>query len=193
MRNLVKISLAVIIVVLVGSSFTLADTIYVNWDGSGDYTTIQEGIDAAVGGDEVVVADGTYTGDGNRDIDFLGKAITVRSENGAEDCIIDCEGSSTEEHRGFYFHSGEDANSVLEGFTITNGYGLLEDPFENGNYLSLGSRCTEEVHRKKNTLKRHLRHNYNRQNHHGLENSAHKKTHPTFCHLRNVRENKVVI
>ena len=91
MKRVVKISLVVIIVLLVCSSFTLADTIYVNWDGSGDYITIQEGIDAAVGGDEVVVADGTYTGDGNRDIDFMGKAITVKSENGAEDCIIDCE------------------------------------------------------------------------------------------------------
>ena len=118
MRYVVKISLVVIIVGLVGSSFTLADTIYVNWDGSGDYITIQEGIDAAVGGDEVVVADGTYTGDGNRDIDFLGKAITVRSENGAENCIIDCEYDG----RGFYFQSGEDANSVLDGFSVINGY-----------------------------------------------------------------------
>jgi hypothetical protein len=36
------------------------------------YSTIQSAIDAAVGGDTVVVAPG------NRDIDFLGKAITVR-------------------------------------------------------------------------------------------------------------------
>ena len=122
MRNVVKISFVVIVVLLVCSSFTLADTIYVNWDGSADFATIQEGIDAAVGGDEVVVADGTYTGDGNRDIDFKGKAITVRSENGAEDCIIDCEGSSENPHRSFYFHSGEDANSILSGITITSGY-----------------------------------------------------------------------
>jgi hypothetical protein len=30
----------------------------------------------------VIVADGTCTGTGNRDIDFGGKAITVRSQNG---------------------------------------------------------------------------------------------------------------
>ncbi len=86
------------------------------------FATIQKAIDSAYNGDTVLVADGTYTGPGNRDIDFLGKAITVRSENGPENCIIDCNGTEDYPHRGFYFHSGEDANSVLDGFTITNGY-----------------------------------------------------------------------
>jgi hypothetical protein len=65
----------------------LAATIHV----PADQPTIQAGIDAAVNGDTVLVADGTYTGVGNRDIDFKGKAITVKSENGPENCIIDCE------------------------------------------------------------------------------------------------------
>ena len=92
-------------------------TITINWDGSGDYTTIQAGINAATAGDEVIVADGTYTGEGNRDLDFGGKAITVRSENGPENCIIDCEKLG----RAFYFHNGEDENSVINGLTILNG------------------------------------------------------------------------
>ncbi len=83
---------------------------------------IQEAIDNCWDGMTVWVADGTYTGAGNREIDFHGKAITVTSENGPENCIIDCNGTKAESHRGFYFHSGEDANSVLAGFTITNGY-----------------------------------------------------------------------
>ena len=124
-------------VLAAGLSFLLcagaaADIIYVNGEtGSDDNdgpspdmakSTIQAGIDAALDGETVFVADGTYMGEGNRDIDFCGKAITVRSEHGAESCIIDCGGSEEEYHRGFCFHSGEDPKSILDGFTIKNGY-----------------------------------------------------------------------
>ena len=93
-------------------------------DATGDgsearpYRTIQKGIDEASDGDTVLVADGTYTGEGNKNLDFKRKAITVTSENGAEPTIIDCE----EDGRGFYFHSGETEESVVSGFTITNGF-----------------------------------------------------------------------
>jgi hypothetical protein len=82
-----------------------------------DYPTIQEGIDAAVSGDTVLVASGTYRGPNNRNLEFKGKAITVASLNGPEWTIIDCE----EQDRAFYFHLGEGPNSVLRGFTITGG------------------------------------------------------------------------
>ena len=79
--------------------------------------TIQAGIDAAADSDTVLVAAGTYTGAGNRDICFFGKRIVVTSEDGAGSTVIDCEGA----YRGFIFESGEDFYSELDGFTITNG------------------------------------------------------------------------
>ncbi|KPK75116.1 MAG: hypothetical protein AMJ79_12490, partial [Phycisphaerae bacterium SM23_30] len=86
------------------------------------FDAVQEAIDAAGTNDIVIIADGTYTGVGNRDISFLGKAITIRSANGPENCIIDCQGTSTRPHRGFIFYSSESSNSILDGLTITNGY-----------------------------------------------------------------------
>jgi hypothetical protein len=77
------------------------------------YPTIQAAIDTAKPGDLVIVADGTYAGMGNRDLDFKGKSIIVRSESGPSNCIINCQGTEAELHRGFHFHSGENASSVV--------------------------------------------------------------------------------
>ena len=83
-----------------------------------DHPTIQAGIDAASPGDTVLVTDGTYTGEGNRGIDFGGKNIVLKSENGPMATIIDCESIG----RGINFHSGEDTIAVVDGFTIKGGY-----------------------------------------------------------------------
>ncbi|MGB2807729.1 MAG: right-handed parallel beta-helix repeat-containing protein [Sedimentisphaerales bacterium] len=114
-----KIILIMLIVFVVCGYAFAEQTIYVDDDGPADFNNIQAAIDDSSDGDTIIVADGTYTGAGNREISFLGKAITVRSENGPENCIIDCQGKGM----GFLFRDGEDANSVLAGLTITNGYG----------------------------------------------------------------------
>ena len=89
-----------------------ARIITVDNDGPADFNKIQAAIDDANDGDVVIVADGTYSGTGNKNVDFSGRAITVQSENGPEFTIIDCENDG----RAFYFHSSEDNNSVLQGF-----------------------------------------------------------------------------
>lgn len=86
------------------------------------YGTIQAAIDAAAPGDQVVIADGTYSGGGNVDLDFKGKAILVRSANGPQAVVIDAGGTPDANHRGFYFHSAETGTSILKGVTIQNGY-----------------------------------------------------------------------
>ncbi len=91
----------------------------------GEFPTIQAGIDASVDGEVVEIADGTYSGAGNKNLDLGGKAITVRSASGdPAGCVIDCEGDG----RGFYFHSGEDPDTIVEGLTVTNGFADSADP-----------------------------------------------------------------
>jgi predicted outer membrane repeat protein len=112
--------IAVVLGVMTLSGLTFADELYV----PGQYVTIQAAIDDANDGDVVVVADGDYAGDNNKNLDFVGRGITVRSLNGPEFTIIDCEG----EGRGLYFHNGEDGNSVVSGFFITNGHVTNSSP-----------------------------------------------------------------
>ncbi len=87
-----------------------------------DYTTIQEAVDAAAdkSNTTILVADGIYRGEGNRNIDFKGKAITVKSQNGPDNTIIDCERAG----RGFIFNNKEGSDSILSGFTVLYGIPL---------------------------------------------------------------------
>ncbi|MCD4658066.1 MAG: right-handed parallel beta-helix repeat-containing protein, partial [Planctomycetes bacterium] len=111
-------------------------------DSTGDgseqnpYKTIQKGIDVAGDGDIVWVEEGRYKGDGNRDLDMHGKAVRVKGVTGdPDDVIIDCEGTSTNPHRGFYFHSGETLASQIHSLTICHGYAKNE---YYGNNLIVG-------------------------------------------------------
>ena len=96
-----------------------AEIITVDDDGPADFNNIQAAISESYSGDVIEVQPGIYTGLGNRNIDYGGKAITVRSTNGPDDCIIDCASDPNNFYRGFYFHTNEGANSVLDGFKIT--------------------------------------------------------------------------
>jgi parallel beta-helix repeat protein len=109
-------------------STVFSDTYYV----PDDYGTIQMALDAAVAGDEIIVRDGVWTGDGNVNLAFGAKALTLRSENGADKCIINC-GRIAD--RGFFFNGGETSASVVDGFTILNGTAYGNYPLGGGGAI----------------------------------------------------------
>ena len=96
-----------------------ATTIRVDGSGGGDFLTIQEGIDNSFDGDTVLVAAGTYSGENNYSLDFVGLKIVLMSEEGAENTIIDCHGLG----KGITLDSEEDSTAVIQGFTIKNASG----------------------------------------------------------------------
>ena len=95
------------------------------------FDNIQQGLQSAGRFWEVIVRDGTYQGASNRNLDFAGRAATVRSANGPEGCVIDCQ----DQGRGFLLDSQEGSDSVVEGFTIENG---SPGPTADGGAIHLG-------------------------------------------------------
>jgi len=97
------------------SNYTIVDC-----NGTGDYLTIQEGIDSAYNGDVVIAKEGTYY----ENINFNGKNITVASlffvmqdTSYISQTIID----GSQNGNVVTFDSGENSTGVLIGFTVTNG------------------------------------------------------------------------
>jgi hypothetical protein len=94
-----------------------------------DQPSIQAGINAAVSGDTVLVADSTYI----ENINFKGKSIAVASHfyidgdtSHISNTIIDGSNPSNPDSGSVVsFISGEDTTSVLYGFTIKYGTGTI--------------------------------------------------------------------
>jgi len=134
----------------------IADTIYVDgtngndawnglcetWDGGtcGPKLTIQAGIDAALTGDNVRVADGTYTGQLNHTLRFYGKGIQLVSATGAVNCIIDAESSAP----CFMLTAGEPSTARVDGFTIRRGRTQLSGAIRCWNSSPVIANCIIE-------------------------------------------------
>lgn len=103
-----------------------AATVYVTPEGSDSsgsgtwaapYATIQKGIDAASVGDTVVVRPGSYSGAGNRQINFNGKSLRLVSEAGPLQTIVDCG-----QGRIAILNNAENSSTLIRGFTFRNAY-----------------------------------------------------------------------
>lgn len=93
-----------------------AVTITVGPSDQYNFRTIQSALNAARVGDLVLVADGVYTDEGNRDIKFSCGGVVLQSEGGAAGCIINCQ------RLGSAFRLDRSASGcVVDGFTIIGG------------------------------------------------------------------------
>jgi len=102
-------------------------TIIVDINGTGDYTTIQEGINNAVDGDIILVYPGTYV----ENIDYSGKSITVASKyytTGNESYINNTIIDGNNNGSCVVIKDGGD-EATIYGFTIQHGSG-----YDTGNY-----------------------------------------------------------
>jgi len=110
-----------VVVFVVLAALCAAATYYV----PDNFPKIQTAIDQASSGDTIIVRPGIYV----ENIDFIGKAITVKSEKGPHLTIIDG-GQPVDPKLGsvVFFKSGEGRDALLGGFTITNGKGCEISP-----------------------------------------------------------------
>jgi len=97
------------------------------WNLPGDFLSIQEAIDAVNSGDTIICGPGNY----QENIDFKGKAIHLMSQLGPAATSIDGMQSGSV----VSFITGEGPDSIIEGFTITNG----KDPFGGGIICNFSS------------------------------------------------------
>ena len=98
----------------------VCEIITVDDDGGADFTVIQDAIDFCRNGQSIIVYEGTYI----ENINMSGKAITLVSTYPSDPNIVLAtiiDGSGALGVSVITCDSGEDANTVIDGFTITNG------------------------------------------------------------------------
>lgn len=100
------------VLLLGAASLARADVLSVCQNGSGDFLLIEDAMVAAHDGDVIELCDG-YHPDSDYRIEFLGKAVTLRSASGDP---LSCRMGGR-----FYVHQGEGNDTRIEGISVRGG------------------------------------------------------------------------
>lgn len=99
--------LMIALILLLCSAPTFARDWLVAPDGTGDAPTIAAAIDSFQSEDRIVLLDGVFSGEGNRDLTNLEKNIIIISQSDdPAQCIIDCAGNPNTPHWAMDFYGG---------------------------------------------------------------------------------------
>ncbi|MCK4695537.1 MAG: hypothetical protein KAT74_07230, partial [Candidatus Cloacimonetes bacterium] len=148
-----RFRLFLLFVLICVSSWLHPTTWIIDQSGGGNFTTIQEGIDASSNSDTVLVYPGTYF----ENIDFIGKDITVASlllttgnESYIDSTIID----GNQQGSVVIFENDETNDAVLMGLTIQNGSGKVISVYNmlgGGIFINYSSPSLKDLRIKNNT------------------------------------------
>lgn len=135
--NKIKFLLSIVLVVFIASVSRAGNVIYVDVNGPNDpgtgafddpFLRIQDALDTAVDFDIVEIRPGIYTSDPNNyNLSPNGRAVTIRSINPEDPNIVaHTVIEPNRAGRAFCFCNQEDANCIVTGLTIRNGYALSD-------------------------------------------------------------------
>jgi len=132
-----KVFLFCLISIFLPLSSIWSATIIVDLNGTGDYTTIQEGINNATDGDIILVYPGTYY----ENIDYIGKNITVASKyyTTGDDAYIDSTIIDGNNNGSCVLVNSDETNASLLGFTLQNGNGYHTNDIHFGGGINIHS------------------------------------------------------
>ena len=117
------IRLVIVMIIFLVPGLSYGESYLVRPDGSGDFPDLRTALFACNGGDEVLLADGVYMGDGFSGIDGPRIGCTVRSEsNDPSRCRIECGGRFFLRYQN---NPGVRDSMVVQGLAISGASGIV--------------------------------------------------------------------
>ncbi|MBT5366384.1 MAG: hypothetical protein HOL14_07650, partial [Phycisphaerae bacterium] len=106
------------------TSTTLATTWTVDDDGKADFENIQDAIDAASDGDEIIVMPGTYIGTDNNVVEMPSVSVTLRSSDPSDwEVVVSTIIDGENKRRGLFCNADVSPTTIINGLTFANGRG----------------------------------------------------------------------